>query len=223
MQTAVKNRQLPAGSDSPRLDPPRPRDEKRWIQALETSWQEPCGRDLLLPTNPYGAPMGQVLTPFGIPRVTCGSFYTRGTSDSGLGGPTCWVSRTRVCPAEELRGFLLVVNTVLNDSFTPPEYRRQGVAGLLAEWGSREADGLDVEAYVEATSLGVGIFYKRCGFVTVDYLQSEILSETRLTRVGNVWPKNLQAGRVAIMGRPSGGRYVEGETVIPWEGAPRID
>lgn len=35
--------------------------------------------------------------------------------------------------------------------------------------------------------------------------------------------KQLEENPIAIMWRPAGGKYVKGETVVPWEGAPRKD
>ena len=35
--------------------------------------------------------------------------------------------------------------------------------------------------------------------------------------------KQLEENPISIMWRPAGGKYVEGETVVPWEGAPRKD
>jgi hypothetical protein len=87
------------------------------------------------------------------------------------------------------------------------------------EWGTREADRLGLEAYVEGSYLGRTV-YKRHGFVVMHF--AEMSFENAST--GEDWArlvKDLQKNPVAIMWRPAGGQYVEGETVVPWEGQPR--
>ena len=103
--------------------------------------------------------------------------------------------------------------------FTHPDYRNRGLGGRLVEWGLREADEKGLEAYVEGTFLGRGL-YERYGFVVMHLAEMEFGNEhgdeewVRLV-------KQLRENPIAIMWRPAGGKYVNGETVVPWEGAPR--
>ena len=54
----------------------------------------------------------------------------------------------------------------LSDSFTQPDHRNQGAAGLLVECGIREADKRGLGGYIEETSLGRKV-YERHGYVTM--------------------------------------------------------
>ncbi len=89
------------------------------------------------------------------------------------------------------------------------------------EWGIREADKRGYEAYVEGTFLGRGV-YERYGFVVMHIAEMHFENPSP----GQEWVrlvKQIMENPVAIMWRPAGGKYVKGETVIPWEGAPRLD
>ncbi|KAI5307005.1 hypothetical protein KEM56_005678 [Ascosphaera pollenicola] len=52
----------------------------------------------------------------------------------------------------------------LNVAFTIPEHRRRGVAGKFLEWGLQKADELNLECYLEASTLGAPV-YRRYGFL----------------------------------------------------------
>ena len=89
------------------------------------------------------------------------------------------------------------------------------------EWGTRETDKLGLEAYVEGSYLGRRV-YETYGFAVMHI--AEMNFETTLP--GEDWVRlvnGLQANPVAIMWRPAGGKYMKGETVVPWEGKPRGD
>ena len=115
---------------------------------------------------------------------------------------------------------MILYLAVLNVLFTHPEYRNQGAAGLLVEWGTQQADKLGIESYVEGTYLGRKV-YERCGFAMMHI--AEMFFQNELP--GKEWTRlveDMQSNPVAIMWRPVGGKYIEGETVVPWEGAPRM-
>ena len=86
-------------------------------------------------------------------------------------------------------------------------------------WGTRLADEMGVEAYVEGTYLGKPL-YEKYGFVVVEYKHMEFENENP----SEEWKRivhDLQANPTATMWRPKGGKYEKGKTVIPWEGKPR--
>lgn len=87
------------------------------------------------------------------------------------------------------------------------------------EWGTQEADKRGCEAYVEGTYLGRRV-YERYGFAVMHISEMHFENPSP----GEEWKrlvKELLENPVAIMWRPVGGKYVKGETVVPWEGAPR--
>ncbi|KAF2671319.1 hypothetical protein BT63DRAFT_423528 [Microthyrium microscopicum] len=49
---------------------------------------------------------------------------------------------------------------------TDPKYHRRGAGGKLLEWGTKQADELNIEAYVESTP-EAKLLYERWGFVVV--------------------------------------------------------
>ncbi|KAG8525654.1 uncharacterized protein KY384_000414 [Bacidia gigantensis] len=57
--------------------------------------------------------------------------------------------------------------------FVHPEHRRRGIGRQLVDWGVKEADRLNLEAFIEATDLGK-VTYEACGFVYAgtNYLES---------------------------------------------------
>ena len=90
---------------------------------------------------------------------------------------------------------------------------------MLIDWGLEEADRRGMEAYVEGTYLGRNV-YERYGFVVMHKVDSTF--ET--LNPGQEWSRmvgEMRENPVVIMWRPAGGKYVEGSTVIPWEGKPR--
>lgn len=92
---------------------------------------------------------------------------------------------------------------------------------MLVEWGTRKADEMGVEAYVEGTELGRRV-YERYGFAVMEV--AEMAFEKPQGEVSEEWErvaKELREKPCALMWRPVGGRYVRGETVVPWEGKAR--
>ncbi|KAI1307413.1 hypothetical protein F5Y03DRAFT_352171 [Xylaria venustula] len=101
-----------------------------------------------------------------------------------------------------------------------PEYRQQGAAEALMEFWMASVDSLGVEAYLEASSLAASLYLKY-GFVVIKYptltFHSEEPSAEWLDLV-----HDMQSHPISIMWRPKGGKYVEGKTVLPWLGKPRM-
>ena len=110
---------------------------------------------------------------------------------------------------------------VLSVIFAHPDKCNPEAAALLLQWGTEQADKLGIEAYVEAAYLG-RVVYERHGFVVMNILGLGF--QLRDESPGDEWlrlVRHMEENPVAIMWRPVGGNYVQGETVVPWEGAPR--
>jgi GNAT superfamily N-acetyltransferase len=104
--------------------------------------------------------------------------------------------------------------------FTIPDYRTQGIGGMLMTWGLEKADELGFESWIEAAPSAVS-FYERHGYVKVqdielDPLLPEDLSEKELQEWRSTSQSILSVTAI-VMWRPAGGKYVEGQTVKPWE------
>ncbi|KAH7253173.1 hypothetical protein FSOLCH5_013968 [Fusarium solani] len=103
----------------------------------------------------------------------------------------------------------------LNILYTHPDYRRQGVADMILNWGKKKADKMGVEMWLDATELGVPV-YKKHGFTVVNVNR---LQPTK-AEPGEEWmeiEKELQPMTFWQMWRPAGGDYVEGKSIKPWE------
>ena len=103
----------------------------------------------------------------------------------------------------------------LNILYTHPDYRRQGVADLILNWGKKKADEMGVEMWLDATELGVPV-YKKHGFTVVNVNRLQPAK----AEPGEEWreiERELQPMTSWQMWRPAGGDYVEGKSVKPWE------
>lgn len=110
---------------------------------------------------------------------------------------------------------ILNVKSVLNIIFTHPDFRRRGVGDLFLEWGTKKAEELGVEMWLDATIHGVPL-YKKHGF--------EVVSENNLNpqteTPDDEWRKikeELMPMNFWVMWRPVGGKYEDGKTIRPWE------
>ncbi|MCJ1393927.1 hypothetical protein MMC18_007473 [Xylographa bjoerkii] len=105
---------------------------------------------------------------------------------------------------------------LLQICFVHPDYRRRGVGNMLLEWGTKKADERNVEAFVEATDDGKPL-YARHGF----HFMNPIVMDAKVDEPSEQWKalgKQLCLPIVVyFMWRPIGGKFVEGETVIPWK------
>lgn len=99
--------------------------------------------------------------------------------------------------------------------FVHPEHRRRGAANMLLDWGTKKADELGIEAFVEATDNGKPT-HERHGFT---YMNTLYLDPTR-RNPSKRWLELCNWLQTPIhyylMWRPKGGKYEEGETVAPW-------
>ena len=90
-----------------------------------------------------------------------------------------------------------------------------GAGNLLVEWGTKKADEMGVEAFVESTAIGVPL-YEKHGFAMMNEFD---LNPTN-PNPGDEWKrlaKELLPMHGYFMWRPIGGKYEEGKTVVPWE------
>lgn len=108
----------------------------------------------------------------------------------------------------------MVPRAVLELCFVHPSHRRRGAGRLLVEWGTKKADELGVEAFVESTPDGRPL-YESCGFVTMNgfELKPTLPEETEEL-------KKLQRDlhfSGYFLWRPVRGVFEKGKTVVPWE------
>lgn len=107
---------------------------------------------------------------------------------------------------------------VLNMCFVHPDHRRRGAASLLVEWGTKKADEMGVEAFIESTDDGKPL-YERYGFANMN----EFYLKPTKPDPGEDWKKlekDLGSIHGYFMWRPIGGKYEAGKTVIPWQTQP---
>ena len=87
---------------------------------------------------------------------------------------------------------------------------------MLVEWGTKKADEMHVEAFVEAADDGRPL-YARHGF----HFMNSFVLDAKIDEPSEQWKALVRKLRVPIvnhyMWRPIGGKFVEGETVIPWK------
>ncbi|KAL8907645.1 MAG: hypothetical protein Q9207_001297 [Kuettlingeria erythrocarpa] len=82
--------------------------------------------------------------------------------------------------------------------------------------GVKEADRLNLETFIEATDLGK-LTYEACGFVYAgtNYLES---AKRNASPEWKELERDMQTPiHMYRMWRPAGGKWVEGETQLPWE------
>ena len=91
-----------------------------------------------------------------------------------------------------------------------------GAGDMILEWGIKKAEEIGVEMWLDATVYGVPL-YKKHGFVVVN--ENVIAPESE--KPDDEWRKVEEILKPPMtlwqMWRPAGGKYVEGETVRPWE------
>lgn len=89
--------------------------------------------------------------------------------------------------------------------FVDPDQRNRGVASLMMQWGTKKADELGLDIFVESTEHGCG-FYEACGFKVLEDFNLTATKENpspEFTRL----VKELQLPcHGYYMKRPKGGR-----------------
>ncbi|PKY07099.1 hypothetical protein P168DRAFT_279103 [Aspergillus campestris IBT 28561] len=100
-----------------------------------------------------------------------------------------------------------------------PEYRSQGAGNLLLDEFLRIIDDHQLEAFGEVTHLSRHHLEKR-GFVAIAYADVKCPRANPSENLKRL-VRNMQQHPLCIIWRPAGGGYVEGKTILPWEGQPR--
>lgn len=103
---------------------------------------------------------------------------------------------------------------VIELCFVHPSYRRRGAGRLLVEWGSKKADELGVEAFVESTLDGKPL-YESCGFVTMNGFELKPTPPEETEELKKLQQDLCFYGY--FMWRPVGGVFEKRKTIIPWE------
>ena len=83
------------------------------------------------------------------------------------------------------------------------------------DWGTKRADEMGVEAFVESTELAKPLYVKH-GFVLIDYRTLKP-TDPNSSEEWRRLERELLPMNYHFMWRPIGGRYENGRTVIPWE------
>lgn len=108
---------------------------------------------------------------------------------------------------------------VLNIAFTVLEHRRKGVANLFLKWGLNRADELDLGTWLDASELGQPV-YEKLGFHSHNLNKvSPVIPASYTAEQKAEWEKlekEILPVCAMMMWRPVGGKFVEGETVLPW-------
>lgn len=82
------------------------------------------------------------------------------------------------------------------------------------QWGINRADELGLEAFVESTDDGRALYAKN-GFQHMNEFVLEPTAPEQTEELLKVQRDLYFRGH--FMWRPAGGRFVEGETIVPWE------
>ncbi|KAI1778862.1 hypothetical protein F4818DRAFT_437663 [Hypoxylon cercidicola] len=101
--------------------------------------------------------------------------------------------------------------------FTHHEYRRQGAAQQIMDWGTRKADELGLEMFLDSSSMAKPL-YELNGFVAVQ----DNLVHPQKSDPDEKWKEMERAVgpfTLTVMWRPVGGKYEERKTRKPWESA----
>ena len=111
---------------------------------------------------------------------------------------------------------LIFPSTVLAILFVHPEHRRRGAASLLMRWGMEKADELGLEAFVEATDDGKPC-YEHHGFTYMNTVYMDPAKRNPSKKWSEMEKELRTPVHLYLMWRPKGGRFVDGETVVPWD------
>lgn len=98
--------------------------------------------------------------------------------------------------------------------FVHPDYRRQGVGGMLMRPGLEKAAEWQVDSFIEASDPGRQL-YENCGYRVL--YRGECRSERE--KKSNLWKKcetDMLPVHWWLMWKPAGGVYEEGKTKIPF-------
>ncbi|RHZ61797.1 putative GNAT family acetyltransferase [Aspergillus thermomutatus] len=107
----------------------------------------------------------------------------------------------------------------LHIAFALPEYRGQGLGHLFMRWGVGKADAMGLEAWLDASEFGEPL-YKKYGFRKVLFNSVKPIPSRQLSdEEQKEWTHCEQTFlpiNATVMWRPIVGKYVEGDTPMPW-------
>ncbi|KAK8041290.1 GNAT family acetyltransferase [Apiospora phragmitis] len=101
----------------------------------------------------------------------------------------------------------------LNNVFTHPDYRRRGVWQQIMDWGTRKADKLGLEIFLDATPPGRPLYLAN-GLVEL----AETVTAPATDSPDEAWmemAEKVPPFTSFLMWRPVGGKYEEGRTIKP--------
>ena len=127
-----------------------------------------------------------------------------------------YMRKTHACKYWSCLGGVNVADVVVLDiCFTHPDYRRQAVGSMLVNWGLQRADEKGLDAYIDATDIGMEL-YRKHGFVPGERREFTVQSFPATKR-----RDELEAQLVPFRWwpalRPAGGAYEAGKGLLPWE------
>ncbi|EEA25331.1 hypothetical protein TMatcc_006444 [Talaromyces marneffei ATCC 18224] len=110
-------------------------------------------------------------------------------------------------------------HSFLNIIFTLPEHQRKGIGRAILGWGLAKADKLGLESWLDGSVFGFPL-YQSVGFLTygsnnVSVKMPDDYSEQQQAEWEH-YKKIILPIEHAVMWRPTGGKFVIGETVTPW-------
>lgn len=101
---------------------------------------------------------------------------------------------------------------MLETCFVEPSYRRCGAGNLLVQWGTRKADEMGLESFVESTEDGKPLYEKHA----FQYMNDFVLSASPPQQTDELI--KLQRDLYFhgfFMWRPVGGKAADGRTTVP--------
>ncbi|KAI1268375.1 hypothetical protein F5Y18DRAFT_423738 [Xylariaceae sp. FL1019] len=93
------------------------------------------------------------------------------------------------------------------------DYRQQGVARLLVEWGKHQADKLGIESCVESVPFAVSS-YEKLGYGSIDCLHPDVALSQPSDKYKGYMDDDL---RVFILWRPVGHDFDSSIDQVPWK------
>ena len=87
---------------------------------------------------------------------------------------------------------------------------------MMMRWGTKKADDMGLDAFVEATDEGL-LLYRAAGFVPVDDIWVDAHTETPSEEWQRLRERLKLPMHGTFMWRPPGGNHEKGVTVLPWD------
>lgn len=109
-----------------------------------------------------------------------------------------------------------------------PAYRNSNASQMIVDFGLRKVNEMGLEAYSEVNQFSAPVSLKSgfviAGWTDMNFVWGTSEDEEHENVPGEVArrvQRALQAHPIAAVWRPVRGKYVEGETILPWTGHPR--